>query len=205
MKSRRDERAWGRRTILIADGDRAFRRSATRALAAAGFQVREAACGREALDAAVEGDVALVVLEVHLQNVNGYEVCRRLRDLRGEALPILFVSRDRTEASDRIAGILLGADDYLAKPVAPDELVARVRRHLQRAAALAPKPTAGLAARETEVLTLLTRGLGPVEIGDELSISPKTVATHVEHIYSKLSVHTRAQAVAKAFQLALVS
>ena len=54
------------------------------------------------------------------------------------------------------------------------------------------------------MLTLLTRGLGPVEIGGELSISPKTVATHVEHIYSKLSVHTRAQAVAKALQLALV-
>ena len=99
---------------------------------------------------------------------------------------------------------MLGADDYLAKPVAPDELVARVRRHLQRAAALEPKPTSGLTARETEVLTLLTRGLGPVEIGGELSISPKTVATHVEHIYSKLRVHTRAQAVAKALQLALV-
>jgi DNA-binding NarL/FixJ family response regulator len=205
MKAAWEDRAWGSRTILIADGDRVFRRSAARALAAAGLRIREAACGREALEAAVADDVALVVLEVHLQHVNGYEVCRRLRDQRGEALPILFVSRDRTEPSDRVAGILLGADDYLAKPVAPDELVARVRRHLQRAAAIEPKPTAGLTARETEVLTLLTRGLGPVEIGDELSISPKTVATHVEHIYSKLSVHTRAQAVAKALQLALVS
>jgi DNA-binding NarL/FixJ family response regulator len=204
MKPTWEDRTWGGRAILIADGDRAFRRSAAKALTAAGLRVREAACGREALDAALDHDVALVLLDVRLQHVNGYEVCRQIRDRRGEALPILFVSQDRTETSDRVAGLLVGADDYLAKPVPPDELVARVRRQLQRAAAMVPKPNSGLTARETEVLTLLTRGLGPVEIGDELSISPKTVATHVEHIYSKLSVHTRAQAVAKALQLALV-
>jgi DNA-binding NarL/FixJ family response regulator len=194
----------GRGAVLIADGDRGFRRSATQALTAAGLRVREAGCGREALVAAAEDDVAVAVLEVRLKHVTGYEVCRRLRERHGEALPILFVSRDRTEASDRVAGLLVGADDYLAKPIGTDELVARVRRHLQRAAALEPKPSSGLTAREQEVLTLLTRGLGPVEIGRELSISPKTVATHVERIYSKLDVHSRAHAVAKALQLALV-
>ena len=64
--------------------------------------------------------------------------------------------------------------------------------------------SSGLTAREREVLSLLTEGLGPVEIGHSLFISPKTVATHVEHIYAKLGVHTRAQAVASAFRLALV-
>jgi DNA-binding CsgD family transcriptional regulator len=54
------------------------------------------------------------------------------------------------------------------------------------------------------VLVLLAAGLGPTQIARELSISPKTVATHVEHIYAKLGVHTRAQAVARAFRLALV-
>ena len=62
-----------------------------------------------------------------------------------------------------------------------------------------------LTDREREVLGLLAAGLGPAEIGRELSISPRTVATHVEHIYSKLGVHTRAQAVARAFRLELVS
>lgn len=66
-------------------------------------------------------------------------------------------------------------------------------------------PESVLTAREREVLELLAQGLGPIEIGSELSISPKTVATHVEHIYAKLGVHTRAQAVAKAFRLLLVS
>ena len=195
---------WGERTVLIADGDRAFRRTAAKTLMAAGLRVLEATNGEEALRAAQEHDVALVVLEVHLADVTGYEVCRRLRERRGEGLPIVFVSRDRTEASDRVAGLLVGADDYLPKPVVPDELLARVRRHLQRAAALGSEPSSGLTAREREVLTLLTRGLGPVEIGNALSISPKTVATHVERIYAKLGVHTRAQAVAKALQLALV-
>jgi DNA-binding NarL/FixJ family response regulator len=196
---------WRDRTILIADGDRAFRRAASKALQAAGLCVREARTGGEALEAAQDDDVGLVILEVHLEGMTGYEICRRLRERRGEGLPILFVSRDRTDASDRVAGLLVGADDYLPKPVVPDELVARVRRHLQRIAATEPDASSGLTAREREVLGLLTRGLGPVQIGGELSISPKTVGTHVERIYAKLGVHTRAQAVAKAFQLALVT
>jgi DNA-binding NarL/FixJ family response regulator len=196
---------WRDRAILIADGDRAFRRAASSALQAAGLHVREAKTGSEALEAAQHDDVSLVILEVHLEGLTGYEICRRLRERRGEGLPILFVSRDRTDPSDRVAGLLVGADDYLPKPVVPDELVARVRRHLQRISALEPDAGSGLTAREREVLSLLTRGLGPVQIGGELSISPKTVATHVERIYAKLGVHTRAQAVAKAFQLALVT
>lgn len=193
------------RTILIADADPEFRHAASLALGATGLRIRESTTGDEALVAAQDEDVVLVVLDVRLENVSGYEVCRRLRDERGESLPILFVSQDRTEAFDRVAGLLVGADDYLAKPVSSDELVARVRRHLRRAARSAVAPESVLTAREREVLELLAHGLGPIEIGSELSISPKTVATHVEHIYAKLGVHTRAQAVAKAFRLSLVS
>jgi len=194
--------------VLIADGDPGFRRSMLRALAAAGLRVRQAASGRQALAAVVEEEIALVVLEVRLDDVSGYEVCRQLREEHGDELPILFVSGDRTESFDRVAGLLVGADDYLAKPVAPDELVARVRRHLLRGRTVNGHAngngSSGLTAREREVLSLLTEGLGPVEIGHSLFISPKTVATHVEHIYAKLGVHTRAQAVASAFRLALV-
>src|SRR5205823_3978875 len=82
--------------------------------------------GSEALEAVLEESVVLVLLEVRLEDTSGYEVCRQLRHERGDALPIIFVSEDRTESSDRVAGLLLGADDYLAKPIAPDELVARV-------------------------------------------------------------------------------
>jgi DNA-binding NarL/FixJ family response regulator len=189
--------------ILIVDGDRGFRRIAAAAFRDAGLEVAEAATGRDALAFAANGTVSLVVVEVRLPDISGYEVCRHLRQGHGEALPIIFVSGDRTEPSDRVAGLLVGADDYLVKPVAPDELVARVQRPLRR---LATWNGAGvrLTVREREVLRLLADGLGPAEIGGQLGISPKTVATHVEHIYEKLGVHTRAQAVASAFRLALV-
>ena len=193
----------GDRSILIVDGDRDFRYAAARVLDRAGLDILEAASGEEALEMAANRELVLVLVEVRLPDISGYEICRRLREERGDDLPIIFVSGDRVESFDRVAGLLVGADDYLAKPVASDELVARVRRQLQRAAASRNSPP-GLTPREREVLGLLAAGLGPVEIGSELSISPKTVATHVEHIYTKLGVHTRAQAVASAFRLALV-
>jgi len=196
-------RETGRHVILVADGDRAFRTFAKRVLATAGCRIREAATGQEELAAAEEQQVALVVLDVRLEDPSGYEVCRRLRETHGQGLPIVFVSADRTEPSDRVAGLLLGGDDYLAKPVEADELLARVRRHLLR---LETWNGLGvrLTSREHQVLKLLADGLGPTEISVQLGISQKTVATHIEHIYAKLGVHTRAQAVASAFRLALV-
>jgi DNA-binding NarL/FixJ family response regulator len=195
--------AGGDQVILIVDGDAAFRRFAARALAGTGFPIRAVARGREAFAVAAEAGLALVLLEVRLEDLSGYEICRRLRDDHGESLPILFVSADRTEPSDRVAGLLVGADDYLVKPVAPDELVARARRHLRRLETWNGRGVR-LTKREREILGLLADGLSPSQIAVDLGIAPKTVATHVEHIYAKLGVHTRAQAVASAFRLALV-
>ena len=197
------DRESGGHVILVADGDPGFRAFAKHILATAGCRIHEAASGHEALAAAEEEQVALVVLDVGLEDPSGYEVCHRLREAYGQGLPIVFVSADRTEPSDRVAGLLLGGDDYLAKPVEPDELLARVRRHLLR---LETWNGLGvrLTSREHQVLKLLADGLGPTEISAELGISQKTVATHIEHIYAKLGVHTRAQAVASAFRLALV-
>ena len=197
------DRETGRHVIVVADSDRDFRTFAKRVLATTGSTIREAATGHETLAAAEEEEVALVVLDVRLEDPSGYEVCRRLREAYGQGLPIVFVSADRTEPSDRVAGLLLGGDDYLAKPVEPDELLARVRRHLLR---LETWNGLGvrLTSREHQVLKLLADGLGPTEISAELGISQKTVATHIEHIYAKLGVHTRAQAVASAFRLSLV-
>lgn len=191
------------RVILIVDGDPAFRRFAARALAVTGFPISAVGSWHDALTVVEKKELAIVVLEVRLEDISGYEICRRLRDEHGESLPIVFVSADRTDASDRVAGLMIGGDDYLAKPVAADELVARVRRHLRR---LETWNGAGvrLTRREREVLQLLADGLAPQQIAARLGITPKTVATHVEHIYAKLGVHTRAQAVASAFRLSMV-
>ena len=145
------------------------------------------------------------MLDVRLPGLCGYEVCRQLRDEFGEALPILFVSGDRVEAIDRTAGLLVGADDYLVKPFDPDEFLARVRRLVSRAAAPETNGHAHeLTNREHEVLRLLADGLGPVEIARRLVITRKTVGHHVEHIYRKLGVQSRAQAVAAAYRRNLV-
>ena len=102
---------------------------------------------------------------------------------------------------DRIAGLLIGADDYLVKPIAPDELLIRIRALVGRAPAAARN---GLTPREQEVLTLLADGLSQAAIAGVLVIAPKTVATHIERILEKLGVHSRAEAVAAAYRHALV-
>ena len=113
----------------------------------------------------------------------------------------MFVSGERVEPCDRVAGLLLGADDYVVKPFAPDELIARVRRLVVRSASDEPGALRSkLTRREQEVLQLLASGLTQPEIARELVISSSTVASHIEHILDKLGVHSRAQAVALALR-----
>lgn len=164
-----------------------------------GFQTREVSTAREAIETAREDPPRLVVLEVCLGQVSGYELCRELRDEFGGELPIVFVSAARAESHDRVAGFLVGGDDFLVKPLALDEFVARVRRLLERAERRTVVGPA-LTPRELEVLGLVAEGLARDEIGRRLFISPRTVGTHIEHIFRKLGVHTRAQAVSLAYE-----
>ena len=188
--------------ILIVDDDPGFRRLLVDTLASAEFEVAEASDAAAALeDTGTRPD--LVILDVNLPGTSGYEVCRRLRAELGERVAILFVSGERRESFDRAAGILIGADDYVTKPVAPDELLARVRRLLERLKSES-LPSARLTKRELEVLRLLAAGMAQPAIANTLVISPKTVGTHIEHILSKLGVSSRAQAVSFAYREGLV-
>ena len=188
--------------ILIVEDDAGVRGLLTELLEGAGYATRCAQTGEEGLALARAERPALAILDVSLSGLSGYEVCRALRDDLGERLAIMFVSGARTESFDRVAGLLVGADDYLSKPFAPDELLARVRALLRRSAA--PAAAESLTRREREVLGLLAAGLERSEIARQLVISPKTVGTHVEHILGKLGVHTQAQAVARAYREGLV-
>jgi DNA-binding NarL/FixJ family response regulator len=148
---------------------------------------------------------ALVLLDVQLPGISGYEVCHELREHYGRDLPIVFLSGTRTEPSDRVAGLLVGADDYIVKPFDSDELLARARRLMTRdGRGTAGTNDARLTKRERQVLELLASGVQQNEIAERLVISPTTVATHIQRILSKLGVHSRAEAVATAFQLGLV-
>jgi DNA-binding NarL/FixJ family response regulator len=116
----------------------------------------------------------------------------------------MFVSGTRVDAFDRAAGMRIGGDDYLVKPVDPDELLARVHRLLERSHALGRQSDIDLSEREIEVLQLVAEGWSPTKIGEQLVISPKTVSSHVQRILAKLNVHTRAQAVAVAYEAGLI-
>jgi DNA-binding NarL/FixJ family response regulator len=183
--------------ILVVDDDGA-RAALVQALQHLGWPVAEAATGERAIDVAERKRPAAVIAEVLLPGISGYELCRVLKDRYGVGLPVIFVSARRTHPADRVAGLLIGADDYLVKPVHPDELLVRVRRLIEPARRGVAR--ARLTLREQEVLQLLTDGLHQVEIAARLVITPRTVAKHVEHILYKLGVHSRAQAVAVALR-----
>ena len=116
-----------------------------------GYHVEEVADGESALDAAAKQKPALIVLDVMLPKVDGFDVCRRLRSA-GDQVPIIMLTA-RDEDIDKILGLELGADDYLTKPFNPRELTARVKAILRRSEA--KKPTDG----------------GPVHCGD-LTVDP---------------------------------
>ena len=189
--------------IVVADPDPKARARVRGPLSRVGYHVCEAATGDAALELVRTERAALVILEVNLPGVSGYEVCRELKD--SHSVPVVFLSGSRTEPNDRVAGLLLGADDYMVKPFEPDELLERVRRLIRpTTAGNGGSPEAGLTRRERQVLELLARGLEEKRIAKELVLSPKTVATHIQRILRKLDVHSRAAAVAKAYRTGLV-
>jgi two-component system response regulator MprA len=117
--------------ILVVDDEPAVREAVERALRLDGHDVMLAADGGEALETLDERPPDAVVLDVLMPRVDGLELCRRMR-MRGDRTPVLMLTA-RDAVSDRVAGLDAGADDYLVKPFALDELLARVRALLRRA------------------------------------------------------------------------
>jgi two-component system, OmpR family, response regulator MprA len=116
--------------VLVVDDDRAVRDALRRVLTLAGYEVQSAEGGAEAIELVVQSVPDAVVLDVGMPDIDGLEVCRRLR-LLGNRVPILMLTA-RVEISDRVAGLDAGADDYLIKPFDVDELKARLRALLRR-------------------------------------------------------------------------
>jgi len=116
--------------ILVADDDRAIRESLQRLLAFEGHDVTAVGDGAAVIEAVRLSDIDLVVLDLMMPAIDGVTVCRMLRS-NGDRVPVLMLTA-RTETSDRVAGLDAGADDYLAKPFDPEELLARVRALLRR-------------------------------------------------------------------------
>jgi two-component system, OmpR family, alkaline phosphatase synthesis response regulator PhoP len=131
--------------ILVVEDDQDIAELVVRYLDKAGFATERAASGRDALTAIAARPPDALVLDLMLPHVDGLEVCRVIRGNEATAaLPIIMLTA-RADESERIVGLELGADDYLAKPFSPNELVARVRALLRRAHRGAAAPTKTLA------------------------------------------------------------
>jgi two-component system nitrate/nitrite response regulator NarL len=195
--------------IAVVEDDAGFRTFLEELLEPEGRRIVSFGSGEGFVGALAAEAPALVLLDIHLGGISGYEVLHAVRARFGDQVPIVFISGARTEPHDRAAGLMIGADDYVVKPVAADELLARVRRLLRRSA---PRPLPrrldesepNLTTREREVLGLLASGKSQKQISAQLFISPNTVATHIQRILSKLGVHSRTEAVAMAYRLGLV-
>ena len=120
-----------RARILVVDDEENISFLVRSALALAGFEVRTEATGQGALEASASYDPHAIVLDVRLPDIDGFEVLRRLRD-RGCDAPVLFLTA-RGTTEDRVRGLTVGGDDYIVKPFALEELVARVQVVLRRA------------------------------------------------------------------------
>ncbi|MEL6544016.1 MAG: response regulator transcription factor [Myxococcota bacterium] len=116
-------------TVLVVDDDRNIREVVRFALTDAGYHVREAENGAEALGVFERGGIDLLVLDIVMPEDDGLTVCRKVRSQ--SSVPVIFLS-SRDDELDRVLGLELGADDYITKPFSPRELVARVRAVFRR-------------------------------------------------------------------------
>lgn len=118
------------RSVLVVEDDPRIRRVVQLSLTAEGFEVAEADTGEGALDQLARRTFDVVLLDLMLPDIDGFEVCRRLR--RTSTVPVIVVTA-RSDSHDVVAGLEAGADDYVSKPFVPKELSARIRAALRRA------------------------------------------------------------------------
>jgi two-component system OmpR family response regulator len=154
-----------RTRVLVVDDEENIRFLLDVALRHLGFEVELATTGREAIDKVASTKPDLVVLDVMLPDLDGFEVCRRLR-AEGSRTPVLFLTaRDATE--DKVRGLTIGGDDYVEKPFSLEELVARVQAVLRRAGLAQPDATLRCADLELD-----DDAHRVVRAGNEVALSP---------------------------------
>jgi two-component system response regulator MprA len=177
--------------ILVVDDDAPIRRMLDRTLTAEGYAVETAADGGQALAAVERSTPDLLVLDVAMPGVDGLAVSRRLR-AKGLAVPVLLLTA-RDSVNDRVAGLDAGADDYLVKPFATEELLARVRALLRRGKA--PEEVLAFADVTLDVATRAAqRG------GRTLALSEREADLLALLLRNARRVVTREQAIAEIWQ-----
>lgn len=154
-------------TVLICDDNLAIHSSLTSYLNAEGFEVISSYDGETALQEIRQNDIDVVVLDIMLPGINGYEVCHEIR--KHSDVYIIMLSA-RSEGMDRIVGLELGADDYLPKPFSPREVVIRIKRALNRMYLKQDSKTQVLAE-----LTVLPGSYEAFVRGKKIDMTPKEI------------------------------
>jgi len=158
--------------VLVADDDPVTLDSLGTCLEQEGFDVLRAADGKEALEHWERGKPELLCLDIMMPNVDGYEVCRRVR-AKNAGVPILFFSA-KSEEIDVVVGLELGADDFVRKPFGTREFLARVRAAVRRSQATIE--VGERACFEMGDLTIFPKELRAERAGDSIDLSPREVA-----------------------------
>lgn len=198
-------------TILLIEDHAPLRENLREMLALDGYCVLTAANGREGLQLAVQDPPDLVLCDIMMPGLDGYEVLARLRDAEAtKAVPFIFLTAKGTPPNIR-TGMNLGADDYLPKPVSRVDLLKAVRTRLERARQQqrfqpkfddpSPLEKLGISPREAEVLLWMAQGKGNHEIAGILGLSVATVKKHTIHIFEKLGVESRTAATLRAMEV----
>lgn len=191
-------------TLLLIEDDPTMLELLATALEFEGFAVHRAADGHTGLALARQHDPHLILCDVMMPGIDGYEVLATLRaDPTLASIPFIFLTA-RGEKKDLRLGMVSGADDYLTKPVAIDELLeaiqSRLARHSERTrrppdfSNILPLRALGLSPKEAEVLLWVAQGKSNFEVALILGISEGTVKKHLEHIFEKLGVEKRGAA-----------
>jgi len=195
-------------TVLIVDDDQILQMALTRRLKTQGFGVINALSGPEALTLLNRQPADVVVSDVVMPEMSGFEFCHQLRSRPGgDIIPFIFLS-SQGDVDDRVKGHLIGADDYLVKPFHAKELIAKIKGAIARSQRLykamtqsqstpAPLP---LTPAEEKVFWQVVQGFTNKQIGEHLFISPRTVQTHLSNMLAKLKLGNRSQLVRFAFE-----
>jgi two-component system, OmpR family, alkaline phosphatase synthesis response regulator PhoP len=178
----------GTQSVLVVEDESSIASFVALYLKNAGYTVRTAPTGTEALAHAGTGDTSLIILDLNLPDIDGIEVCRRIR--KTSDVPILMLTA-RDEDVDKIIGLEVGADDYLTKPFNPRELVARVKSILRRAT---PERREKESAQIQHGDLHIDAGRREVKVGDEeVQLAPKEFDLLWELLDHKGLVLTRDQ------------
>ena len=200
--------AEGRKTLLLVDDDPNLILLVKDYLVFRGFEVLTAENGREALELLAQTIPDMIVCDVMMPEMDGYAFVRHVRENpRTNWIPDLFLSA-KGQSQDRVKGLNTGADVYMVKPFEPEELVAQVESSLSQVERLTdkrPAPTilqgeplqvpsnVELTPKEMEVVRFVARGMSNREISEQMSVSQRTVESHVSNMLGKTGLHNRTE------------